>query len=270
MVSVQLIDKDLPYIGPGRWSLPTWLLEDKIFKKKIQELCKALEYNMRQAVNDSRRVQKLFKDFKKELTEAAQTRMEEVAIPKSEKYIKKLEVQLRDLLTNDQLDFDTKCLSAAIVQEKIHKIKISQILRSQQDAVAHFYLEGEVISKYWSYLNKDKKPRDIIRELRHPDVEPPTYATKSIDMANLAKSYHEQLQHKDIENGEKKDIAIDTALDAIEEKLSEEEHDALSNLLTEDDTEKALKSLPNGKAARIDGIPTELWKSLHQDYIDTK
>lgn len=89
-------------------------------------------------------------------------------------------------------------------------------------------------------------------------------------MANLAKTYHEQLQNKGLEQDEeKRELALDTALDAIETTLSDQDHDSLATLLSEDITEKALKSLPNGKAAGIDGLPTELWKSLHQDYQDT-
>lgn len=162
MVTVQLVDKDLPYIGPGRWTLPIWLLEDKTFKKQLRALCKTLEYDIRRAINDGRRVQTLFKTFKKELTKLAHTRLEETATPKVEKYLRKLEVQLRQTLADDNLDFDEKCISGAIIQEQIHKIKITELLKKQQTDAAAFHLKGETISKYWSYLNKEKKPRDII------------------------------------------------------------------------------------------------------------
>ncbi|KAN0112051.1 hypothetical protein V8E52_007968 [Russula decolorans] len=58
--------------------------------------------------------------------------------------------------------------------------------------IAH---HGEKPGGIWTAINKEKKPRDLILRLRIPDTEPPQYERSSARMAELAKNYHESLQH---------------------------------------------------------------------------
>lgn len=64
---------------------------------------------------------------------------------------------------------------------------------------AHYRLEGETVSKYWSLINKGVKARDVIYALGRPgDVDPETnaqrYETRSDKMAELTRDYHNDLQ----------------------------------------------------------------------------
>jgi hypothetical protein len=59
-------------------------------------------------------------------------------------------------------------------------------------AQAQWATHGETISKYWSRVNIEKTPRDIIYRINIPNSD--CYTTKSEEMAEIAKSYHKELQ----------------------------------------------------------------------------
>ncbi|KAJ3560566.1 hypothetical protein NP233_g10755 [Leucocoprinus birnbaumii] len=61
-----------------------------------------------------------------------------------------------------------------------------------------------------------------------------------------------------------REVAINTALDSLECKLDNEEKAKLAKDLHSYEILVALLSSSNGKAPGPDGIPYELWKTLHQ------
>ena len=58
------------------------------------------------------------------------------------------------------------------------------------------------MSKYWSKLNKEKKPRNLFFALQTMNDSEPTYETRSNKMAELAHDYHKMLQYDGIKVGE--------------------------------------------------------------------
>jgi plasmid maintenance system antidote protein VapI len=50
------------------------------------------------------------------------------------------------------------------------------------------------------------------------------------------------------------------------DKVAVEDKWALNQILNGEEIVTALKEQPNGKAARMDGIPCELWKTLQNQY----
>ncbi|KAF6742336.1 hypothetical protein DFP72DRAFT_775241, partial [Ephemerocybe angulata] len=60
--------------------------------------------------------------------------------------------------------------------------------------------------------------------------------------------------------------AIQSTLEQIDKKLSEDQHEELARKLMYDEIEAALAKMPNRKAPGLDGIPTELWKVLHKHF----
>jgi hypothetical protein len=80
-------------------------------------------------------------------------------------------------------------------------------------------------------------------------------------MASLAKTYHENLQLDNLVD-DIPDYEYDDALNPLTAKLSQGEKNKLATYLTTEEIKSALKDLPDGKAAGVDGIPHEMWKAL--------
>jgi hypothetical protein len=90
-------------------------------------------------------------------------------------------------------------------------------------------------------------------------------------MPELAKNYHETLQgprrmitSEDEEEWAKRLEVIQTMPD--EQKLKDPEPSGLNETLDEDTVARALKSAKLGTSARMNGIPYELWMTLHTRY----
>ena len=147
---------------------------------------------------------------------------------------------------------------AAYVEERIKQLE--QHTEIRDNLAPKYRLENETISKSWINANKEKKPQDTINPLRilESPVDQPSY-TK--EMANLTKSYHENLQTEYLSN-DVSEADFDEVLSFLKPKLSQHDKKKLSTYLTWTKIKQALKDLPDGKAASIDGIPHELWKAL--------
>jgi hypothetical protein len=120
-------------------------------------------------------------------------------------------------------------------------------------------------------MNKEKKPRDLIRRLKAPGANSTRYERDSQRMANLARDYHEQLQtedHPDIDNMEER---INRLKERIPENQILEEPNAtyMSRNITEAQVEKALYKSKNKSATGMDGCPYELWKALQTHNEET-
>ncbi|KAK6978285.1 hypothetical protein R3P38DRAFT_2449212, partial [Favolaschia claudopus] len=116
-------------------------------------------------------------------------------------------------------------------------------------------LEGEVISKYWSMINKPQKPRDVIHRLRKPPNpnQPNTgtaiYESDSRRMANIARNHHNNIQNerRDSTEDERKQT-IQRVLSRTARHLSPEQIELLKKKLTREDIVEAMKASANDKA----------------------
>lgn len=125
--------------------------------------------------------------------------------------------------------------------------------------IAH---HGEKPGGIWTTINTEKKPRDLIPRLRIPNNEPPQYKRSSGRMAELAKNYHENLQHARIDD--KDEIECETKIEEALTYLPEEQ--LLEDLIQTEmfwtvetaQVEKAIKLSKTGSSTGIDGCPYEL------------
>ncbi|KAF6765700.1 hypothetical protein DFP72DRAFT_773733, partial [Ephemerocybe angulata] len=85
-------------------------------------------------------------------------------------------------------------------------------------------------------------------------------------MVEIARKYHEEAQEDVAAEQTGREEAIVDALETLDAQLSNEQREELGRKLTYEDITDALSKMPNGKAAGLDGIPTELWKTLHRTY----
>lgn len=271
MVSVNLIDQDAPFTGRGRWTLPLFLIKDPILKKDIHKLGLNLQEKLRS--NQPRTLehnpQALFKTFKDDLTKLARDRAK-IATPKLEKEIRKLKADLKLTLANPMQTEEDLLSSAGILEARIEELEHRRHLKSRLTTAARDRLEGETISKYWSQVNKTKKPRDIIYSLRKPHSTPAEYEKRSDKMAELARQYHHDLLSDGLTHPPTlRENIIQEVLGSISEtdRLNNDQGRPLEDTLTHQDVIDALKSMPSGTATGLDGLPYELFIALYDRYI---
>lgn len=135
-------------------------------------------------------------------------------------------------------------------------------------------LTGETICRPWILANKEKRPRDTVKAIQRPQTSdhPRTLTRSSYEMAEIASNYHREIQRADIpENEPNRPTQIDKVLQNLESPLPRNDKIHMSHYIKEHEIIKAIKALPNGKAAGLDGIPYELWKKLAECHKkDTK
>src|SRR5258708_5978186 len=94
-----------------------------------------------------------------------------------------------------------------------------------------------------------------------------TYTTDSQEMANKMSVFNEEIQQKDLDpTGNPRNAIINDALKDLPH-INNEESTSLSDELTYGKIKQALKCPPNNKAPRLNGIPTEVYKTLHKRHI---
>ncbi|KAG2743742.1 hypothetical protein P692DRAFT_20674274, partial [Suillus brevipes Sb2] len=82
-----------------------------------------------------------------------------------------------------------------ILEKEINHLQKKRHKKSSLSAQAQWATHGETISKYWSRVNSPKSPRDVIHRLNIPNTN--RYTTKSEEMAEIARMYHDEIQRKD-------------------------------------------------------------------------
>src|SRR4030095_13597757 len=106
LISVRVSNKKTPYLGKGRWSIPLHLLQNKLLQQKIGELTLELENRIETTKHnrtDLHNPQTLCKNYKiKIIQEAKHTA--KTCIPKIDRLIQKLTLELENIHNNDELN----------------------------------------------------------------------------------------------------------------------------------------------------------------------
>jgi hypothetical protein len=242
--------------------MPLFLLKDKVLSKEVQNLGIKLEHDIQSIVNRSSdsNPQLLFKAFKDEVNTKARERAK-IVVPKMEHKINELKKQLDSLLQQPNLDSEQHRISAGLLEEQIAKLESQRHRKARIATAAHDRLEGETISKYWSQVNKQRKPRDIIHALEKPNTTPPQYTNRSDKMAELARDYHHNLLSDGLNTPQDLRSQItDDVLNSIEPEtlLPNRNKATMAEKLTEQEVREALKTTKNGTATGLNGLPYEL------------
>ncbi|KAJ7107569.1 hypothetical protein C8R44DRAFT_595781, partial [Mycena epipterygia] len=272
MVSVRITQEGAPTTGPGRWVWLQHINRDKILVKFIHDRGTETLAAVERAANWPERdpesdIQMLWAKFQTEIREKARERSK-ILIPKAEKEIEDLENDLETTLNNPTLSEEEVKLSAAILTERLAKIHVDKHEKSRISAQIRNRLEGEIISKYWSALNKSKKPREVLRRLLKPGYDPlanttAKFETDSQRMATIARNYHNKIQRNWGDTApDIRDPTIDAILQKVVRIANPEQANSLRKQLTREDVELALKMSANNKAPGLNGIPYEVWRVL--------
>jgi hypothetical protein len=209
--------------------------------------------------------QVLWESFKIQISEETK-KVARSHLAKINQRITQLQKDIKQTCNETTLDTDeNKRIQKMILETEIQHLEQKKYKNSQIKAQATWNIKGETISRYWSKINNPKKPRDLIPRLRIPGSN--RLVTRSDKMAELAKEYHDEIQSKGMtqSTAEQRQEAQKEILKEIPEnqKLQQQNH-PLNDLLTEQEILNALMSSKAGSAAGIDGIPYEVWKTLHE------
>lgn len=182
---------------------------------------------------------------------------------KINKNIDNLEDNKRNALRRDEWDNQKKGEEVAILNERIKELKRLKMKRSRDNTKTKFFIEGETLRKLWINANKAPIQHDIVVALKD-ESRPGKPLTRCSDtMSNLTRKYHDELQEKDpISDPREHRRNTKSVLRHIKVKLKEEQVKLMSTSITRKEVKAAIEDLPNRKAAGLDGILQEVWKSL--------
>ncbi|RDB23311.1 Transposon TX1 uncharacterized protein [Hypsizygus marmoreus] len=272
MVTIHIENYDSPFIGKGRWTIPLHLLKDR---KLIQEIEK-MGIDLQEKIDGAERTemvnpQTLFKEFKDGLVKAAKERSKTFIAPIDQK-IRKLQLQLKLITRDTTLSEDEMSISSALIEEELKRLEQKRFTSTRAHVTANNQVNAEVIGKYWSNMNRMKTPRDTIQRLKKPRLDlrsPEEFETRSNEMAELAREYHEGLQ-KEGQNADPEERAkcIEEVMEYVTAPASNREKARMAEYIKKEEVIAALQASTNGKAAGIDGIPYELWKIMQYRHDD--
>ncbi|RDX52304.1 hypothetical protein OH76DRAFT_1480887 [Lentinus brumalis] len=278
MTMVQLTPKHAPIVGEGRPLFPVRLLKDKQLTRDIkqrgmlalQELA-ALEVagNRTDHVNP----QRILHRFKTDSMKLARER-EKAVVPKLLAEIQMRETALRKVKASRDMTEQGKVEEAAALTKQIRQLRQQRLKQQQQYSRATHRLFGDRPTKYWSKLHRACAPRDTINafeiEGRLGVSGEKLYESDSVRMAEMARAHHINVQKDDPNmkppNEREEDIRV--ALNSIESKVSEAEASDLGKEIEYDEVALSLRFAKNGSSPGLDGIPFELWKTLHARHIE--
>ena len=271
LVSVNFSNPGAPYIGRGRWTMPLFLLKDRKVMNKIKELGMELvsnieKYKTRRTEEDNPQV--FHRNFKRDVQAYVRQYARTVA-PKLDKMISRKEKLREEVLNDASMGLAEKQITSGVLDEEIQKLEKLRHTKARDRTAARNRLEAETMGRAWCRSGKEQKPRDLLYALKIPNTEPPAYEKRSDRMAEIARDYHDSLQEADeAADQHTRNAAMDDVLQCVNVTIADDEKRELAELIKPEEVRKAIKDLPDGKAAGTDGLPHELWKKLTEQHID--
>ncbi|KAI1784285.1 hypothetical protein LXA43DRAFT_976759 [Ganoderma leucocontextum] len=89
-------------------------------------------------------------------------------------------------------------------------------------------------------------------------------------MAKMARTHHINVQRDDpgMRPPAQRELDIQTALDSIQTKATEDQAGMLGARISRDECELALRFSKNGTSPGVDGIQFEVWKTLDSRFVE--
>ena len=270
LVSARMTTAAAPFIGKGRWTMPMTLLDDQNFLREATRLGEQAQTEMQKCSNENIRTeennpQMTLHRYKTAVRDLARN-IQRKKVPKLVHAIKQAKQTLEALQRDPQTEDDTAAQSKiGATIERIRELERKKEGLTRLTSSTRYALNAERISKYWSKINKEKKPRDLFFALRCNGGDEPRYETRSDRMAELARDYHEKLQSDGLNNdesSEERQRNIQAALRDANATLPREKAVGLRAQVTRTDVARALSCSAAGKATGVDGIPYEFWTTM--------
>ncbi|KAH9890117.1 Endonuclease/exonuclease/phosphatase, partial [Cubamyces lactineus] len=280
LVTVQLSMADAPTVGKGRPNFPLHLNKDKHLSKqlktrgiKAQKELEALE--TRGGRSEEYNPQTILSKLKSDWLEMARTREREL-VPRLIQEIKDLQRERQHIQNSVNEEESTRADRIARLTKRITDLEIRRTLQQQANSRARHRIDGERPTKYWSKLHKPCAPRDLIHAFERPhnpgNDAGTIYETDSVKMAEMARNHHDhvQLDEEGVPPPEEREECIKVALESLDVGLSDEQAEQMAAAITYEECEIALKFSKSGTAPGRDGIPYDLWKTLHARFVEDR
>lgn len=256
MISVKVVNERAPDVGKGRWTIPPYLLKDKLFLEYVDKSGKEAEEKAEQiknSRNNTQNIQRIYSSFKKDIMQTARER-DRAVVPKVMRQIRELENEL-ERINGSEMPELKRNKEAAEVKAKIVRLENQRHQKRRVEVAALNRIEGETIGTYWSGEGAETLGDQ--------------YEKNSPQMAELARDYHSELQNQ----GNKIDVELretctNKVLSALETRVSDEHSKMLKARITSGQVELALSKGQSRNAAGIDGVTYELLNKIHLIYTE--
>ena len=270
LVSASVGTPSSPELGRGRWAIPTRLIKNRTIKNEIQNMGRKLEWDLRALTHRSqqRNPQTILRDFKTKVREVIR-RHERRLQPMIKLRIEKLSEKLKTIVNNPNLPLEEIKISSLHLKKEMLTLLKETHQKNRDILSAIDEAKGEKIGKTWSRRFKENKPRDTIKHLRDPETN--SITCESHRMAQVAASYHENIQfegHDPLKLTDNPELR--ECLNRLRTRLSSEAKQKLTEQISGGEIRTAIRKTNSDKAPGLDGIPTELWRSLDDQYTNDK
>ncbi|OJT03797.1 Transposon TX1 uncharacterized 149 kDa protein, partial [Trametes pubescens] len=277
LVSVLITTPSAPVVGKGRPVFPLNLLKDKklakLMKQEGMKTIRELDEIHREGRTQERNAQTALMNLKKNWLIIAR-KYEKTIIPGIVKETKELEKRAHYLQDLADPPDDARTVELGMITTQIRVLKARRIKQQQVKSRARYRVLGESPTKYWTSLNKEHAPRELIpafeREGMRDGAGEKVYETNTVKMAEMARKHHDELQQDgpDVRPREQRQRDMQTALNSLQQGVSEEQADELAAPIDWEDCELALKFAKTGTAPGLDGIQYEVWKAMHARFVE--
>lgn len=262
---MNLVNPWILHQGPGRYAMPIFLLEHKDLYCIINELGKTHYEDMKEVMKnrtEERNPQTIHKALKNNIVMEI-CKYSKSLTSKVDHELKNLEKNKEEVLNKESWSKDKRRYKLAILDKRISKIKRLKMGRSRDNTTTKFFLEEECLQKPCINANKELTPWDMIAVLRNRNMLQAPLTRRSDAMSKLARKHHEDLQEDEAEKNPRR-LCKETkeVLNHIKTRLSHAVATEMATDLTNNKIEEAMRQLPNGKAAGLDGIPHKVCKNF--------
>jgi hypothetical protein len=184
MVSVKFTPKDAPDIGNGRWTWPLQSLNDEDLIKKVVKRGMTLQEKLDQLDPEGTNrneinPQHLWEVFKQDIQKIAKHHTQKTKY-RTATMIKNLKRDIQAIAASPNFNEDDNLRTEEAYLEKklAHLLKV--VARNEKaDMKANLATHREKLGGIWSAINKEKKPRDLITQLKVPAFNPIRYECTS-------------------------------------------------------------------------------------------
>ncbi len=278
LIMVQLTSEKAPIIGPGRPLFPLLLLKDRTLTKQIrtrglEAMRELAAIEMAGGRTETSNPQRILCRLKADIMRLARER-ERAVVPKLLAEIRECELALKRVKADRNLPEDRKVAEAESLTKQVRQLKQRRVKQQQQNSRATHRLFGDRPTKYWSKLHRECAPRDIIPAF---EIEGRTgvsgekiYESDSAKMAEMARRHHMNVQkdEPDSKHPDERETDIRTALDSLDVTVTGTQGADLGGEITYEEVAMSLRFSKNGTAPGIDGMPFEVWKTLHARHTE--
>lgn len=185
LVSMDIVHVDAPIVGKGQQSTPKHVTKDKWLSGEIRRMGIERLEEMKEAAESrlgETNPQTIYSSFKTKLVTLARDR-DKAIIPTFEKRWADLQKMLDDTNHDERLPENDRLLAAAELTTRLQILEQQCHRSNQKHSAVKNRIEGETICKYWTKLNKEVTPMDMIYALKKelppgfPPSTTPTYET---------------------------------------------------------------------------------------------